>query len=144
MVLKDGKAVIGISVLGGDLQDQTTLNCLLNHVEFGMAPAKALTVPRFHTGHYENSFLPYTDRKKALGEPGSLAVNNGVSKNVRNNLAKRGHKIRTTTGAIAAPVMIYRDPDTGMIYAAGDSEVPPSKTTSALSAPTGIASSIST
>jgi len=120
IVLKDGKAVIGISVLGGDLQDQTTLNCLLNHVEFGMAPAKALTVPRFHTGHYEDSFLPYTDRKKALGEPGSLTVNDGVSKNVRNDLAKRGHKIRTTTGAIAAPVMIYRDPDTGMIYAAGD------------------------
>jgi len=36
LVLKDGKPVIVISVAGGDLQDQTTLNLLLNHIDFGM------------------------------------------------------------------------------------------------------------
>ena len=35
-------------------------------------------------------------------------------------LAKRGHKIKTTPKYIAMPVMIYRDPDTEIIYAAGD------------------------
>ncbi len=49
LVTKDGKAVIAISVAGGDLQDQTTLNVLLNHVDFGMLPEKAVTAPRFQT-----------------------------------------------------------------------------------------------
>ena len=41
MVLKDGAPVLAISVAGGDLQDQATLNLLLDFVEFGMQPAEA-------------------------------------------------------------------------------------------------------
>jgi gamma-glutamyltranspeptidase/glutathione hydrolase len=120
IVLKDGKAVIAISVAGGDLQDQTTLNCLLNHLEFGMMPDDAVTAPRFCTGHQQNSFNPNPDRKKTLGELGSLTLNSRIDEKVRSELAKRGHKITTTSGPIASPVMIYRVPGTGMIYAAGD------------------------
>jgi len=122
IVLKDGKAVIAISVAGGDLQDQTTLNCLLNHLEFGMMPKDAVTVPRFSTGHHENSFNPNPDRKETLGRLGSLTLNGRIDESVRRELANRGHKIRTTSGPIAYPVMIYIDPNTGMIYAAGDPE----------------------
>jgi gamma-glutamyltranspeptidase/glutathione hydrolase len=38
LVLKDDKPIIAISVAGGDLQDQTTLICLLNLIEFGIMP----------------------------------------------------------------------------------------------------------
>ena len=120
IVLKDGKAVIAISVAGGDLQDQTTLNCLLNHLEFGMMPKDAVTASRFSTGHQENSFNPNTDRKKTLGTLASLTLNENIDENIRKELAVRGHKIETTSGPIAHPVMIYLDPNTGMIYAAGD------------------------
>jgi hypothetical protein len=47
-------------------------------------------------------------------------VNENIDENIRSELAERGHKIRTTSRPIAHPVMIYVDPDTGMIYAAGD------------------------
>jgi len=121
IVLKDGKAVIAISVAGGDLQDQTTLNCLLNYIEFGMMPKDAVTTPRFATGHHENSFDPNPDRvatlKKGLG---SLEVDERVSKEVREDLAERGHTVEATSNPIARPVMIVVDPDTGMIHAAGD------------------------
>lgn len=120
IVLKDGKGVIAISVAGGDLQDQTTLNCILNHIEFGMMPKDAVTAPRFSTEHRQNSFKPNPVRKKTLGRLGSLTVNDRIQERVRAELAKRGHKVRTTRGPIARPVMIYFDPKSGVMHAAGD------------------------
>ncbi len=120
LVTKDGKPVIAISVAGGDLQDQTTLNVLLNHVEFGMLPEKAVTAPRFNTGHHQNSFDPNPDRDAAFVSAGSLRLNTEIPSGVQEELAKRGHKLSTTSRAIAHPVMIHIDPDTGMIHAAGD------------------------
>jgi gamma-glutamyltranspeptidase/glutathione hydrolase len=120
IVLKDGKAVIAISVAGGDLQDQTTLNCLLNHIEFGMMPKDAVTAPRFATGHHENSFDPNPDRVATLKGFGNFEVDERVSKEVRAELAERGHTVEATSDPIAYPVMIVVDPDTGMIHAAGD------------------------
>jgi len=120
LITKDGKPVLAISVAGGDLQDQTTLNVLLAHVEFGMLPEAAVTAPRFSTGHHQNSFDPNPDRKAAFVGAGTLRVNTGVSEKVRTELAKRGHKLTTTSGPIAHPVMIYIDQQTGIIHAAGD------------------------
>ncbi len=120
IVLKDSKAVIAISVAGGDLQDQTTLNCLLNHLEFGMMPKDAVTASRFSTGHQENSFNPNPNRKETLGTLASLTLDENMDESIRSELAERGHKIKTTSRPIAHPVMIYLDPNTGMIYAAGD------------------------
>jgi len=120
IVMKDNKGVLAISVAGGDLQDQTTLNCLLNHIEFGMMPKDAVTAPRFNTGHNQDSFDPNPDRKKTLGTLGSLRLNDSISESVKRELANRGHTIETTSRNIANPVMIYVDPDTEIIYAAGD------------------------
>ena len=120
IVLKDGKPIVAISVAGGDLQDQTTLNCLLNHVEFGMMPADAVTAVRFSTGHQENSFDPNSIRAETLGTLASLTVDEKMDRAVRDELAKRGHKITTTSRPIAYPIMIYVDPKTKMIHAAGD------------------------
>jgi gamma-glutamyltranspeptidase/glutathione hydrolase len=120
LVLKNGKPVIAISVAGGDLQDQTTLNVLLNHIEFGMLPEKAVTASRFHTSHHQNSFDPNPDRTAAFGTPGSLGINSTVPDDVLKALSDRGHKVTTQSGPIAAPVMLYIDHETHMIHAAGD------------------------
>jgi gamma-glutamyltranspeptidase/glutathione hydrolase len=120
LVTKDGRAVIAISVAGGDLQDQTTLNVLLNHLEFGMLPEKAVTAPRFSTGHHENSFDPNPDRRAAFVSAGSLRLNDEVSDKVEKALSGRGHKVTVTTRPIAHPVMLYIDQDHGTIHAAGD------------------------
>ena len=120
IVLKEDKPILGISVAGGDLQDQTTLNVLLNFVEFGMMPEKAVTAPRFCTGHHQDSFDPRPDREQAFVQAGSLNVNASVSADVQEELVRRGHELGTVEKAIAAPVMLYVDHDASMFYAAGD------------------------
>jgi gamma-glutamyltranspeptidase / glutathione hydrolase len=120
LVTRNGKPVVAISVAGGDLQDQTTLNVLLNHIEFGMLPKQAVTAPRFNTDHRENSFDPNPDRQAALGELGSLQLSEMIPEGVRAELAERGHMIKTTSKPIAYPVMIYLDQESGIIHSADD------------------------
>jgi len=120
LVLKDNKPVLAISVAGGDLQDQTTLNLILNHIDFGMLPEQAVTAARFNTFHHQNSFDPNPDRDKTFVGAGKMRVHTGVSEATRNELTRRGHKVSTTSGPIANPIMIYIDPDTGLFRAAGD------------------------
>ncbi len=120
LVLKDGAPILAISVAGGDLQDQATLNLLLNFTAFGMRPEDAVTAPRFATAHHEDSFDPNPNRGQTFKGPGSLTINDSVSENVRQELINRGHQVRAQAGAIAAPVMLYIDKDSGTYAAAGD------------------------
>ncbi|MFP6692053.1 MAG: gamma-glutamyltransferase, partial [Pirellulales bacterium] len=120
LITKDGKPVVAISVAGGDLQDQATLNVLLNHIEFGMPPEKAVTAPRFNSSHHQNSFDPNPDRTAAFVGAAKLRVHEGVAEEVQMELKRRGHVLSTTGGAIGAPVMILFDHDSGVISAAGD------------------------
>ena len=118
LVLKDGLPVMGISVAGGDLQDQTTLNCLLNVIEFGMKPKEAVTANRFSTRHHENSFNP--ERFRRIDGLGRLTLNKGIGKDVITDLVNRGHKVSISGGPIANPVMIYFDREKKRFLAAGD------------------------
>ena len=120
LVLKDNKPILAISVAGGDLQDQTTMNLLLDFIEFGQMPEVAVREPRFATYHHQDSFDPNPDREQTFIKAGSLTTNDTVEPSVREDLAQRGHLMETVPTAIAAPVMIYIDQETGMFYAAGD------------------------
>lgn len=120
LVTKGGKPVIAISVAGGDLQDQTTLNVLLNHIHFGMLPSAAVTSPRFSTGHHQDSFDPNPNREAAFVTRGGLTIYEDIDQRVRKELSDRGHLLTTTKGPIGHPVMIYIDPQDGQMYAAGD------------------------
>ena len=120
LVTRNGKPVIAISVAGGDLQDQTTLNVLLNHIEFEMLPEKAVTASRFNTDHHQNSFDPNPNRDKTFVKAGSLRVHSGITQKVQKGLGQKGHLLTTTDGFIARPVMIYIDQVQGTIHAAGD------------------------
>ena len=118
MVLKDDKPVLAISVAGGDLQDQTALCLLLDHIEFGMAPAEAVVAPRFATQHHQDSFDPNPDRNQTFKEVGSLTISEAVEQDTREQLARRGHSVEAKSGAIGTPVMLHIDK--GTYYAAGD------------------------
>jgi gamma-glutamyltranspeptidase / glutathione hydrolase len=120
LVLKDGLPSIAISVAGGDLQDQTTLNLLLNHIDFGMTPKESVTAARFYTNHHQDSFDPNPDREAAFVGRGELRMNSAIASDTQQELARRGHIIGTVDGAIAHPVMIAIDRSTGVLHAAGD------------------------
>ena len=118
LVLKDGVPVMAISVAGGDLQDQTTLNCLLNVIEFGMSPKEAVSCARFSTLHHENSFIP--NRKREIFGLGQVTLQDTIREPIVRNLSGRGHRVVTASGAIAAPVMLLYDRENDILHAAGD------------------------
>lgn len=103
LVLKDHKPSLAISVAGGDLQDQVTLQVLLNSLEFGQAPDKAVTAPRFSTAHHIGSF------NQPPPSLGSLSIYEEVGEKTIASLAALGHKVSATKGAIGAPVAIRLD-----------------------------------
>ena len=120
LVAKDGKVIIAISVAGGDLQDQTTLNCLLNHIDFGLSPADAVTAPRFCTNHHHNSFRPDAIRKDAIVDLNVLHIDSTIYPKIHRQLTDYHHDVRSTSNPVATPVMLSLDPATGLIRAAGD------------------------
>jgi gamma-glutamyltranspeptidase/glutathione hydrolase len=113
LVLKDGKPVLAVSVAGGDMQDQTTLQMLMNVLDFGLSADKAVTAPRFGTNHHLGSFL------QKPPELGNLLLDRKLVDSVGEDLSGRGHKIGKR-GPGSNPVMLRIDAKTGTIHAAGD------------------------
>lgn len=120
LVLKAQRPVLAISVAGGDLQDQATLNLLLDFIEFGQEPAEAVVAPRFATAHHQDSFDPNPVREQTFLSAGSLTISDQIGQDVRDELARRGHQIVAKGTPIATPVMLYADAAEGVYYAAGD------------------------
>lgn len=120
LVLKQGKPIAAVSVAGGDLQDQTTLQVLINHIDFGLSALQAVTTPRFYTQHHQDSFNPHPDRQQAMVGLGKLVINEQIPTTVREELAGRGHVVSTSAGPVGNPVLITIDPATGELEAAGD------------------------
>lgn len=116
LVFKDGKPVVTISIAGGDLQDQTGLQVLLNLLDFGMSPADAVTAPRFATNHHLGSF------RQTPPVLGSLTLYPEFAKATFEDLASRGHKISVPAkkGHLADPSVIVIDQKAGEFRAAGD------------------------
>ena len=114
LVLQGNKPCLAISVAGGDLQDQVTLQVLLSSIDFGLLPDKAVTAPRFSTSHHIGSF---NQPPPALG---SLSIYEEFGEKTAADLSARGHKVSLTKGAIGAPVAISLDAATGQKQVAGD------------------------
>ncbi len=117
IVLRNGRPVIVMSVAGGDMQDQVSLQLILDNIEFGMKPEEALSSPRFYTYHTEDSFNPEPDPDKRILRLAALDIYN-TDKSVINSLENRKHLIKTVPEPIAAPAMVYIDQATGTCYAA--------------------------
>ncbi|MEX2568190.1 MAG: gamma-glutamyltransferase [Cyclobacteriaceae bacterium] len=119
IVLKNQKPIIGMSVAGQDMQDQTGLQLFLNLVEFGMLPKEAMETPRFRTYHLEHSFVPKADPKERFISMDKLDINE-TGRMVIEKLSKKGHDVNVVDNVIAYPAMVYVDPDSGIAYAAAD------------------------
>jgi gamma-glutamyltranspeptidase / glutathione hydrolase len=121
IVLRDDKPFLAISVAGGDMQDQVTLQLFLDNAEFGMMPKEAIASPRIYTNQIEDSFNPSPDPAVRSGKTAVLDIYKTEQK-VIDDLISRGHIINVVKGPIAHPVMIYIDQSTGISYAATQSE----------------------
>tara|TARA_Y100000588_G_scaffold390265_3_gene495240 strand:+ start:18071 stop:19684 length:1614 start_codon:yes stop_codon:yes gene_type:complete len=120
LVLKDRNPAFALSVAGGDRQDQAMLNLILNAIDFGLSPDKAVTAPRFCTFHHQNSFEPNPDRSQTFLNAGALEISSAIDESIRNDLSGRGHPLEVKDGPISTPVMLKIED--GKILAAGDPE----------------------
>jgi gamma-glutamyltranspeptidase/glutathione hydrolase len=119
IILKDGLPYIGISVEGGDVQDQATLQIILNIVEFGMTPDEAINAPRIATTVHEDSFNPSKNRIETIKDPPKLLINDEFDKEVIQKLKDKGHNIDATSNAIGVPAIVLID-EKGIKHAATD------------------------
>jgi gamma-glutamyltranspeptidase/glutathione hydrolase len=117
MVLKNGKPVLAMSVAGGDMQDQVSLQLFLDFAEFEMMPKDAISSPRFLTKHTEDSFNPSPDPSVRMQNIAVMDINSEEN-SVTENLAKRGHQVNISDATLGWPVMVYFDQSTGISYAA--------------------------
>lgn len=112
LVFKDDRPVLAVSVAGGDGQDQTGLQVVLNHIDFGLYGKESLAGVRFGTNHHIGSF------RQTPPELGSLMINAEADSATVDALTKMGHKVKLETGAMWMPSLI-RISD-GKFEAAGD------------------------
>lgn len=111
----DGKPYLALSTPGGDNQDQSLLQVMLDTIEFGMNPQTAVEAPRFQTRHLVSSFDNHAWNR------GDLLLDERIPATVFQALVEKGHKVSTRTrwASGAAPVMVRILPD-GVIEAGAD------------------------
>jgi gamma-glutamyltranspeptidase/glutathione hydrolase len=116
LVLKDGKPFLVLSTPGGDNQDQSLLQVLLNIIEFGLNVQEAVEAPRFQTLHFVSSFDDHRFN------PGVLNLEDRISGPVVDDLRARGHKvtIQPAFGNPSAPTVVMFRGDTGVIDGGAD------------------------
>lgn len=108
LIMKDKKPFMVVSVAGGDQQDQTALQMVLNVIEFSMHPQEAADTTRFGTDHLIGSF------RQTPVEPGSLTIEDTVPEGTLKTLKEKGHKIKLTSVFPSQTVLIIWQPDGSM------------------------------
>jgi gamma-glutamyltranspeptidase/glutathione hydrolase len=116
LVLKDGMPFLVLSTPGGDNQDQSLLQVLLNLIEFEMNVQEAIEAPRFQTLHLVSSFDDHRFN------PGALNVEDRINKDVIKDLVRRGHKVgmHAAFGNPSAPTAIMFRIGSGVIEGGAD------------------------
>ena len=87
LVLKDGQPLLAFGTLGGDNQDQWTLQFFLNYVDFGMNLQEAIDVAGFATAHFYSS---WSGHKASLGV---MDVEGRIDPRAVDGLRRRGHQV---------------------------------------------------
>jgi gamma-glutamyltranspeptidase/glutathione hydrolase len=105
-----------LSTPGGDNQDQSLMQVLLNVIEFGMNVQEAVEAPRFQTLHFVSSFDDHRFN------PGVLTIEDRVGQDITTMLGSRGHKVQVQAAWSnpSAPTAIVFRVDTGVIEGGAD------------------------
>jgi gamma-glutamyltranspeptidase / glutathione hydrolase len=116
LVTRDGKPWIAFGLMGGDMQPQGHVQILVNLVDLGMNLQEAGDAPRFY---HTDSSEPTGTRMK---DGGRLALEPAVPRAVREELARRGHRLHeVSTGAFGGYQAVARDPASGVLSGASES-----------------------
>ncbi|MDG1437726.1 MAG: gamma-glutamyltransferase [Emcibacteraceae bacterium] len=115
-VTKDGKPWMSFGLMGGAIQPQGHAQIIVDMVDFGMTVQEAGDAARFfHTGSTE----PNSNGRK-MDDGGTLLIEKGISLEITQELRRRGHEVRYTTGPFGGYEAIYKDPETGVYWGASE------------------------
>lgn len=112
LVMEGERPIMAISVAGGDQQDQTSLQVLLNRLIFQMDPLAAARSPRFGTDHHINWFGHEPAKLGSLTAPENL-------NDTMDRFQELGHTLQLKRPAASA-VILTIDPQSGVKEAVGD------------------------
>ncbi len=115
LVLRNGFPWMAFGTMGGDQQDQWTLQFFLNRLIFDMELNEAINAPKISCDHFPNTFYPHD------AYPGRVRIEATVSSDVVEELKGLGHSVVIeppwSLGFICA-VEVDKDPK--MLKAAAD------------------------
>jgi gamma-glutamyltranspeptidase/glutathione hydrolase len=115
LVLRHGRPFMAFGTMGLDQQDQWTLQCFLNVVEFDMPLQEAIEAPKFSSKHFPSSIYPHA------AEPGVLRVEGRVPYEVRRALQAKGHQIVMQPDWVEGYIVgVQVDPNHGVVYGGAD------------------------
>jgi gamma-glutamyltranspeptidase/glutathione hydrolase len=106
---------LAFGTMGGDNQDQWTLQFFLNRIHFGMSLQEAIEAPRFSTMHFASSFTPHT------AVPGVVTLEDRIDAEVVQQLRDRGHVITSVASFSEGYVLaVEQDMERKILHAAAD------------------------
>jgi gamma-glutamyltranspeptidase/glutathione hydrolase len=115
LVLRDGQPFMAFGTMGLDQQDQWTLQCFLNIVDFGMPLQEAIEAPKFSSKHFPSSIYPHT------AEPGVLRIEGRIPYEVRRALQAKGHQVVMQPDWLEGYIVgVQVDGDRGVVYGGAD------------------------
>jgi len=115
-VTRDGEPLMAFALMGGDMQPQGHVQILVNLLDLGLDLQAAGDAPRFHHG---GSSEP---TGTVMIDGGVLHLEPGVPEDVREELARRGHRIEAAPpGVFGGYQAVWRDPATGLLAGASES-----------------------
>jgi gamma-glutamyltranspeptidase/glutathione hydrolase len=115
LVRRHGQPFMAFGTMGLDQQDQWTLQCFLNVVDFGMPLQDAIEAPKFSSRHFPSSTYPHA------AEPGLLRLEGRIPYSVQRELQARGHTIALQPDWIEGYIVgVQVDPARGVVYGGAD------------------------
>ncbi len=115
-VTRDGEPLMAFALMGGDMQPQGHVQILVNLLDLGLDLQAAGDAPRFHHG---GSSEP---TGTIMTGGGALHLEPGVPEDVREELARRGHRIEAAPASVFGGYQaVWRDPATAMYAGASES-----------------------
>lgn len=105
MILHQGSPLYSFGVMGGAMQPQGHLQVVVNLIDFGMDPQRAMDAPRFR-----------------VLEGNTVTLEPGVPESVIEELRRRGHRISPPQGlgSYGGGQIIHIDPHTGALAGGSD------------------------
>ena len=117
LIMKDGQPFMGLSTPGGDQQIQSLLQVFLNVVVWGMSPEQAVDQPRFGSYNFPGTGTEVNEN------PALIRLEERIPPETFEALRQMGHNVESWglwNWHACAPTVTYRDPESGVLIAAGD------------------------